>query len=121
MQTDDILLEQYGIGFKVREDEAGRILISGMFSVREGEEYKRGDHLHAAVVMVVTTPVYFMSVNPFKGMIMFEDDLLYQNGAISGTFNIDFSSLIQHMADKRFNILFSIGGHLSNIETVTLK
>jgi hypothetical protein len=112
MPNNDILSEKYGIGYKVKEN-AGRILISGMFRVKEGEEYKRGDNLHAAMVMVVTTPI--------KGIITFEDDLVYKSGTISGTLDIDFSSVIEHMEDKRFNILLSIGKHLSNIETVILK
>ena len=121
MHTNIILSEKYGIGYKIKEDDTGNILISGMFRVKESDDYKRGDNLHASIVMVVTTPISYLSVNPFKGIIMFEDDLCYEYGDISGTFNIDFSSVIKEMADKRFNVLFSIGKYLSNIEAVVLK
>ncbi len=120
MEDMENIAEPYGISYELQEDETGALFISGTFRVEEGEEFRRGDNLHAALVMVVTAPSSFISVNPLRGVVVFEDDLYYSHGAISGAFHVNLTAFIQSLEDKRFNVLFSLGRHLSRIETITL-
>lgn len=118
MNTINFSLDQCGIGYALTKNEEGDIIVSGMFKIKENEDYELHQMLHSAIVMVITAPSSFFSSNPFQKIIIFSDDVKHKDGYISGLFNINLSQVIQDMEGVQFNILFSFGKYLSNIECI---
>lgn len=118
MQTNNFSLDECGIGYELTTNEEDNIIIKGMYKIKEDEEYGLHNKLHSAIVMDITTPTSFSSTNPFQDIIIFSDDVQHTDGFINGVFFINISQVIQDMPDVHFNVLFSMGKYLSNIETI---
>lgn len=120
MYPNSSSLNQYGISFKLKKNQDVGYVISGKFKIQKNEKYDLHRKLQASIVMVITTPVSFFSSNPFHETFIFKDDVKYSEHYISGSFNINISQVIQDMQAMRFNILFSMGEYLSNIEKIVI-
>lgn len=109
-----------GIQFDL-EEKAGEVVAKGIFRIKESEDYALEEHLYGAIVLAITTPTAFLTVNPFQDVVAFEDDIGRTNGKIVGEFNISISRAIKNFADDKYFVMLSLGAYLSPIKCYERK
>jgi len=94
-----------------------QIQITGKFNVNyksDGLSVKAGAVLKH-ITLVVTRTANYQSVNPFKDVVVFGDDVIETEEGCSGSFNFNLFDKIAFDGNGDYYILCSIGTVTSNI------
>ncbi|WP_101343987.1 hypothetical protein [Colwellia echini] len=94
-----------------------QIRITGKFKVNYKSD---GLSVHAGAVLkhialVVTRTANYQSVNPFKDVVVFDDDVIATESGCSGSFNFNLFDKIAFDGSGDYYIMCSIGTVTSNI------
>jgi hypothetical protein len=118
-------MEGGGCGVWIRGGEGASAgvgpVIHGVFRVGRQGEGIRGDGLHAALVLVVTSGCGDHVSTPFGNFVAFEDDLEAEEGFVTGYFNFDVPDRTGFRPHGRCYIMVSLEENLSNILEVAVE
>lgn len=95
----------------------GRVVLSGAYRIAEEAAQRIGPHLHAALVTVVSNPLRFQVTNPFKDVILFEDDEERTAVGRYGYFSFQSFEASQTPAGDYWAYV-ALGPFLSNVVTI---
>lgn len=97
------------------------LAIQGRFSVpvlRDGVT-RTGAEVLKHIVLVVSRGDNYQSVDPFKNVMVFKDDILEKEGVCHGNFFIHLPDHIGFSGSGDYYCLCSLGVHLSNIVKIS--
>ena len=90
------------------------LVLHGMFRIPRAAADEIGDHLHRALVLVVTTKGGYHASNPLRHLTTFADDETSSEVARQGWFNLDAWATCPFEEPGTYFVTVSLGPYLSN-------
>lgn len=118
MENIDSADNKLGIQILIKYNENNAAIVYGDFVVSKNDYEDLNNKLYSAIVMVINLPSSCLAFNPFENMLDFIDDTTHKDNTIIGSFNFDLSKIINNNDVSNASISTSLGGYISNIETI---
>ncbi|AUX43430.1 uncharacterized protein SOCE26_048780 [Sorangium cellulosum] len=99
----------------------GRMIVSGLYVLPEQEAARIDERLHRALVSVVTVGEAFSVSNPFRGVLLFDDDEERSAWGRRGYFQFDALPERRELFPGDYYITVSLGRWLSNVVRVLVR